>query len=538
MPTAASRKRTSTFRLQFLNASRKVSLCKLRKPLLGSSRRRFSVVGKLAIFLGTLFLSAPVAWGQSAGKRVKTDLGKIPVALALEQAFVRNEVNQPLSVTVHLKDIHGAAVAAIKDEQVELHYGGQVLHGVIPTGAQSVTFQVTPRNRGVGRIEVTSSTLAGASELCLVADKNSPGTRPLILPSEDTASGSTKARHSNPRLGAKKVATVASAPPPPLPPAAPPPSAVQAGLKIFVNPETIEQEPESGEWKAEIAVALVGPNDEFADSDRDLQLQLVAQNGKLNPAQVAIKKGSSSTFGAPVTLSSSSPGTDTISVYSSLPKVQQTVTYQALQPSQLRLEATPSAVINDGKSPVRIVVLLEDATKTTVRSATAVQVTLTSSRGSLAPVQVTIPAGEYSAEASLTSQQTGTVNITADASNLQRGQISASFLFPWMMVCMGALGGMLGATVHNPKSAFSAKWWTVIVLGVICGVVLCVAALFGAIGALPKLDLPIQISQIPSTNELGALLLGFVGGFYGKKFWPKTGEKQARRAAHAAGKTS
>jgi hypothetical protein len=480
-------------------------------------------------------LLASAMFGQRAAR---TDLRRIPVALSLSQAFTKEEVNKPVSVTVGLKDFHGDAVAAIKDEPVELHYGGQILKGTIPAGALSTTFQITPRSTGISRLDVTSGSLAGASEMVLALEKGVTGVRRLLMPVEESTPVTTTVGSPNPRLKAARKAVAITPPPPPPPPAATPaPEAVQAALKIFVNPEAVEQDPESGQWKAQIAVALAGPNDEFVDSDRDLELQLVAQIGQISPAQVTIKKGSSNTFSTPVTLSSSSSGTDTISVYSSLPKRQQSVTYQTLLPSQLRLEATPSSVINDGRSPVRIVVLLQDASKTTVRSPTAVQVTLASSRGSLSPVQVTIPAGEYSAEAALTSQQNGLVDITADGSHLQRGQISASFLFPWMMVIMGALGGTLGGTVHNPKSAFSSRWWTVVVLGVICGVVLCIAALFGVIAALPKLDLPIQISQIPSTNELGALLLGFVGGFYGKKFWLKgAGDKPDQTEAEAAGK--
>jgi hypothetical protein len=283
----------------------------------------------------------------------------------------------------------------------------------------------------------------------------------------------------------------------------------------------------------------MGPNDELIASDRDVPLQLVAQQGQISPSQVTIKKDESSTFATPASLTSNSAGTDTISVFSSLPRVQQTVTYQTPQPSQLRLEATPASVINDGKSPIRIVVLLVDSGNNTVRAALATPVTLTSSRGNLAPIQITIPAGEYSAEAALSSQQNGEASVTAEASGLKSAQTLAAFLFPWMMVAMGALGGMLGATVHNPKAAFSKKWWTVVLLGVICGVVLCIAALFGAIGALPKLGLPIQISQIPSANELGALLLGFVGGFYGKKFWLKgDSDKPEQAAARTAGGTA
>jgi len=224
-----------------------------------------------------------------------------------------------------------------------------------------------------------------------------------------------------------------------------------------------------------------------------------------------------------VTLTSSQPGTDVLQILSSLPGVQHEITYHQPQPAGLRLEATPGEVINDGKSPVRVVVMLVDAGKTMVNASQNIEVVLGSTGGTITPAKLIVPAGQCCAEAKLTSAQHGAITITANALQLPAATIPAVFLFPWMMVMMGALGGLLGAFVHNPKAAISSHWWIVLVLGLIFGVILSIAAMFGVIGSLPKLGLPIQLSQIPSANELGALLLGFVGGFYGKKLWLKGG---------------
>ncbi len=515
-------------------------LLQFRKPLLGASQGRSSV-SKLSALLVVFLLPASMwMFGEGPRNQVKADLSSIPVSLSLDQAFAKGEVNQALSVTVSLKNARGATVTALQDQKVQLHYGGQLVEGVIPAGAQSATFRVTPRSSGVAKIDVAGGHLAAASGMVLAVDRGHSGIHPISElppppppPPSPSPTPSTSHKLAKTAIGFPHVALPAPTPAP-----ASTPAPVSSQLKVFVTPENIEPDPESGQWKTQVAVALMGPNDELVPSDRDLQLQLVAQQGQLNPSQVTIKKDEASTFGTPVSLTSSSPGTDVISVFSTLPRVQQSVTYETPQPSQLRLEATPVSVINDGRSPIRIVILLQDANNNPIRGATATEVTLTSSRGNLAPLVVTIPAGEYSAEAALTSQQNGVANVTAVASNLQRAQISAAFLFPWMLVSMGALGGVLGGTLHNPKNAFSAQWWKVVVLGVICGVVLSVAALLGAVGSLPKLGLPVQISQIPSANELGALLLGFVGGFYGKKLWSKgDSAKPDQTAAQAAGKT-
>jgi len=492
-------------------------------------------VSKLSLQLAAFLLPAS-AWMFSQVPRniVKVDLSQIPASLSLDEAYAKGEVNQTLSVTVSLRNARGATVGAVKDEKIQLHYGGQVIEGLISAGASSTTFQITPRSAGIAKIEASGANLAGASGMILAIDKSHRSIeRVSVPPPPPPQPAGSNAGFKTARKGLPRVMA-----PAPVAASSPVVASASPQLKIFVTPDNIAPDPESGLWRAQVALALMGPNDELISSDRDLQLELMTEQGQINPPQVTIKKDESSTFGTPVILTSKSAGMDVVSALSSLPRVEQTVTYLTPKPSQLRLEATPASVINDGRSPIRIVILLEDANRNMVRSPAATQITLTSTRGNIAPLTVTIPSGEFSAEASLTSQQNGVASVTAEASGLHSGQVSAAFLFPWMLVAMGAVGGILGASVHSPKSLFSPQWWKVLALGVICGVVLSVAALVGAIGALPKLGLPVQISQIPSANELGALLLGFIGGFYGKKLWSRgDSDKPDQAAAQTAGKT-
>jgi hypothetical protein len=228
-------------------------------------------------------------------------------------------------------------------------------------------------------------------------------------------------------------------------------------------------------------------------------------------------------------------------VLSPLPGIQQSVTYQTPEASELRIEVSPASVIDDGKSPVRLVIMLADSDHGMVNAASNIEVLLSSDKGSINPGKVTIPAGQCCAEAVLTSMRHGTATVTAAGAALKRAQAVAVFLFPWMIVIMAAIGGILGALVQSGKVTFTAEWLKHVMpslgLGVIFGVLFAIAALFGAIGSLPKLGLPIQINQIPSANELGALLLGFVGGYYGKKVWLKgdSGDEGEDNKTKAAG---
>jgi hypothetical protein len=49
------------------------------------------------------------------------------------------------------------------------------------------------------------------------------------------------------------------------------------------------------------------------------------------------------------------------------------------------------------------------------------------------------------------------------------------------------------------------------------GLIFFALAMFGAIGAIPKLE--IDVGRVIPLNEIGALALGFIGGYLGNRFW-------------------
>lgn len=494
--------------------------------------------------LNSMLLLVPFAETQS-----RIDLGQIPVRLELEKGFQRVEINAPSTIVVVVKSSRGATVPVVSPENVQLHYQGQVWSASIPVGQSSANFQITPHAAGIQKVEVTGASLASATGFMQCMDSKKPLMKVMVssLPAVNTNVTHVYAGgfHVLARRELSPVTSVfggtaaaggqggSPGPGPSPPPPPPPPVQTTASLKIYVQPDQVDQDPESGKWRTQIALALVGANEELIAADQDLPLHLLADKGQFNQSNVTIRKDQTSTFDNPVTLSSDQAGSDVVRVLSQMPAVEQTVVYQNPHPAKLRLEANPSSVVNDGKSPVNIVVMLQDNAKTMVNAPTETTVVLASSRGSIDPM-VKIPAGQCCAQATLTAAQHGTANVTATGALLESGQTSATFLFPWMMIIMAAVGGLLGAFTHNPRAALGAHWWQVLVLGLIFGVVLTIAALFGVIGSLPKLGLPIQISQIPSGNELGALLIGFVGGFFGKKLWLKGGSEDESANEKAA----
>ena len=459
---------------------------------------RFSPWFSLVLVLSSNLISAQVSKGPF-------DLRRIPVKVELDSNFQSRDMNKPFTVTVTLKNSRGETVPAVKAERVDIHYQEQRLQATIAPGQTSASFQITPHNVGVWKIEVSGQDVAGAKGFVECTDSKKPLRKVVIAPLSSAA---------GPRPQTTGTGTPVAAPAPL--------ESLQFSLRPFIRPNPVNPNPETGLWQAQIALALMGPNNELVGANQDLPLHLLADVGQLTPADLVLKKDQSSTFSAPVTLISKQPGPDVIHVLSGLPEVQQSVTYQSPQPAGFRLEASPPSVVNDGKTPVHIAIMLLAADNTLVKTQANEDITLRTTRGTLPPI-VTIHSGEYFSTVDLTSAQNGQATVTAQAPGLLAGEISATFLFPWMMIILAGLGGALGAIVNHPKGAFSREGWRALLLGLICGVVFSTAALFGLIGALPKLDLPVQASNIPSLNTLGALLLGFIGGFYGKKLWLKGG---------------
>jgi len=204
--------------------------------------------------------------------------------------------------------------------------------------------------------------------------------------------------------------------------------------------------------------------------------------------------------------------------------VDRQVVYNLPEPSQLTIEANPREVVNDGRTSVNVsVLLLDSANRPTSYPDRDVDVFLTASLGELPVRQVRIPKGTSFAEATLTSTRHGEARIAARATGLAEAATTVRFLFPILMLNLAVLGGVLGGYVRAGRGSFSANWWPNLwrnlVLGAILGVVFYGLAFFGAVTAVPKAEIPVEIAKIPTFNELGAFVLGFIGGVVGRQFW-------------------
>jgi hypothetical protein len=58
-------------------------------------------------------------------------------------------------------------------------------------------------------------------------------------------------------------------------------------------------------------------------------------------------------------------------------------------------------------------------------------------------------------------------------------------------------------------------------MGIVLGLVFYALALFGIIASIPKVAIP--LAQLPTTNDLGALVLGFLGSYYARAWLPEPG---------------
>ena len=189
---------------------------------------------------------------------------------------------------------------------------------------------------------------------------------------------------------------------------------------------------------------------------------------------------------------------------------------------QVLVKALPSQVVNDGKTAVNVTVFLQDETSAIASTSEPVAVKLTSSTGTPAPSSLSIAKGQFFAEALLTSPTSGLAEITASAPRLKPGTTQVRFVFPLLLVMLAAAGGTIGSIVRSARDLFTGTWWWHLMgsagMGVVLGLVFYALASFGVIASIPKLPLP--LAQLPTTNDLAALVLGFLGGYYGRLWLP------------------
>lgn len=379
---------------------------------------------------------------------------------------------------------------------------------------------------------------AGAAERFRA--KRAVAEREATVPREERRAAGAPGRAERRTSGALTVETTSSASPvaverttavvaaaAPSPPAytlgpAPvgPPS--EPGLHLEVLPFDIH--PRAAKWRAEVWVVAVDHEGRPTAAAAPVPVRLAATLGALAPTQVLIAAGDVRPPDA-IQLTSSKPGREKVWAWSDVSGktvAAEAVFHEAL-PSQMRVVAQPSRAVNSGKSLVRVtVILLDDANTPASYPQQDLNVTLTSSLGTLEPRVLPIAKGSISGEALLTSTATGRTVVKASALHLPDAEASVTFLFPWLMIGLAAAGGWLGATFRSGKLQFSRLWGphlgANLLSGLVLGVIFYALAWFGIPALIPQATLPMK--DIPTANELGAFLLGFLGGYYGRAWLP------------------
>jgi hypothetical protein len=464
----------------------------------------------------------------------------IPVRLEVEAGKREVEAGSKIELTVSLKNYANQSVPALKDLEVAIGSdAGQAMTVVIPAGKTSGQLQMIAPRPGLERITARSPKLSPGTLLLVVtsariaeasaAMRRGAAEAPMTPPTSSTSSAVTGSRKEAPPSAARaarssdsRAASQPTAAAPPPPPAA---NASSQPSTIDVQIEPPEVFPEGNIWTTDVTVVALTANQQLAVAAADIPIQLATNVGTLSTTHAIIPRGSASTAAQTIRLTCQHSGNDVVSAVSSVGHAERPIVYNLQTPSRLRVEAKPQEVVNDGRTRVNIAVFLLGADdRPTSYSDRDIDVSLSPSLGSLEPSHVKIPRGAYWADAILTSIRHGDAVVSASAPELTEARSAViHFLFPWLVVVLAVVGGVLGGVVRTAKGSFSGKWRVHLArnlaVGAVFGLVFFVLAYFGATTAIPKTEMPVDIAIIPTANELGSLVLGFIGGFVGRHFW-------------------
>lgn len=457
----------------------------------------------------------------------------LPVALQLTVSAREIRVGESVTLTVTLKSTSGATVPARVPTTVTVT--GSLLPRPITlrlaAGQASLAQQLRFPSPGVASFQATSPNMIPGNAMVVVTRRTSrnllPGPHLLTAVGLDLAaqrptelgvrtmsavvlSREQHARLLQARTGGALLAQV---------PAVSPTANAVARIRLDVQPPQVH--PEQGSWKTSIHVTTVNAAGVPVPTPEDVQVQFSASLGTPTPEQVTIPAGASTNH-TEVRLTARAPGHATVQAWTTRGTVEQTVEYENAIPKKIFVMTPPDPVQNSGKSLVRItVLLLDEEGHPASYSDREAQVMLRTTRGDLQPPNpLKIPQRLPAADATLTCPTAGPVTISAILENMQSEPASVLFVFPWLLVFLAAAGGLLGAVTRDTTTAgFRFRRLAVnLIPGVILGLVFYTLTLFGAIGSIPKTVVPINTTVIPTLNELGALLLGILGGYFGARF--------------------
>jgi hypothetical protein len=473
--------------------------------------RRVSVErGASSLTLSCLILagSARAASGQAAS---------IPLSLGVTASPAEITAGDTVAATVRLKNYKGDTVAANEPVPVSMHSELSDDAAVtIATGQSTAQVSVRFQRGGVATLVATAPKMTSGSVEVVV--KAAGGGGGPLSPAPPPPAPPSPAAVATGRLPAPKP----ERPVPSGPPAPMPGTVVDANISLQLDVLPQHVHPANALWRALVLVTAINASRQPVAVHADTVVDFATDIGLIAPAQARIEAGRARTT-APIQLTSDRPGTGTVWAWTDTGSLAQaSVEYHDAVPTQLLVRGLPSRAVNDGKTVVNVTVFLEDDIAATASADHDLSVKLTSSVGTPSPSDLSIPKGGFFGEAVLTSPTSGIAEITATAPRLKPGAAEVEFVFPLLLVTLAGTGGLIGSVARTGRQMFTDVWWWHLVgsvgLGIVLGLLFYALALFGVIASIPKVAIP--LSQLPTTNDLGALVLGFFGGYYARSWLP------------------
>jgi len=478
------------------------------------------------VLLLTLVLSVVVG---AKSQSVPKELLSTPTRLELDRPTAEAKVGSTVIYTVTLKNARDQTVAATSNLALEIQTPSGQKTVQLPAGTSSTTFEWLAETPGIGHMTVSFGKLHPATGLVLVAPQAiaRENVRKPIAVNPDVRLSQKASGINEKHLGAEaaigaQIAGAASVPQAAEPSSAPSDTARSLAKKIrlFVEPLPVYGNAVDHIWKATVSVASLGDGDSLAPVSRDVPIHLNASSGQLSTADIVIRSGEFGNFQNPVVLTADHTGKGSVDAVSSLgPAGPVDVVYLQPPVAQLRLAIGTPVLAGNGTASATVQVCLLDQSGALTLSDEDIPVKLTAP-GVLASSVLTVHHGAVCSEATQWSAGPGTMKIQAEASGLKTDAESSVFPeFPSYFVWLSALGGLAGALIVNLSSLSSPRWWRSLILGTAFGVICYLLARFGAV-ALPE---GIDIQKIPVVNGVGSLLIGILGGLFGRKIF-KLGE--------------
>lgn len=429
---------------------------------------------------------------------------RVPASLELTPAAREASQGAAVTVTVGLLNYKEDPVDAPQrvDVTIESDLLKRPLRLAIPAGSHSARTQIVFDRAGIAKLKASASGLADGYAVIAVR-AGSRGARWERLVDELVA----RVQHFYPTLRAAEssspCSTDASVP-------------QRSGLWLEMLPPRVAAR--NGKWSARLVVAVVNERREPIAALDDIAVNLAPTVGVIDFERVVIPKGAST---QEVRVTSKTSGCDTIYAWSptvgGVPGTH--VEYERSLPSKVIVSPSAPEAVANGWTRVPITVLLKDEDNHVVHNpGSDLRVVLRSTLGTLSKNAVTVARGHSDSddEVVLWSRRRGRAAITAAAEGLAGDPEFVTFTLPWLLIPLSVCGGIAGVVVRSPRRRRGLNLLTDLAIGGVLGFVLFGLALFGIPTAVPGLQTETLANL--TMNEIGAMLLGFLGGYVGRRY--------------------